>query len=817
MREIHAKNEQLDSQLKTMKILTEEIKVLKHENHQIKLIAGIKPGMASYVDPVLAKHVEEFTHKNSNAEEFSKACQTELVFKAENFTNVSPTLKNRTNQRNSTVQQQQASSPTSPQQQPVQARSRKSTIINPQDLASFRSKSNILDGNDSNSNAGGNKQPLARQRSSILLARQSSNDGNKSFGDTVREYAQSQNNENLNSKSETTSPVSRRFDSRRSTEIVNVTDNKRLNRRSSSLGYMLDSSKLTTIKQESELNEDTSRKLPPLKSRDNSLEKEKNLRNNSLKEESLEKIKSLQKQMDSIAELRDDLSRTDRLSSSRRPSDLTIVKDTRDAGCQVALLEDPLNVKFHLNDRPISAISHREKNADKQDTEFKMPTNYTHERAKAADFRGGPDNLSDIDQTHLLRSKDQTTAISRNVSVMHENDDNLRGSTQLKNQTNYNNPFSADTSPRNTQGPTPNSTFHILGNMQKMDQSFLRTRNDRFSTPQREFEESTFYEDSDQAMNHLKKYLYLRKITPPKEEKLIWIFEFIVMNFTHEKIGDLMETLKVVKARGSLNFQELYAKLLGLPKGGAHYQLNPISKGTEQGGMVVKPLAKEVERKDNKKGIEASELTIDAGKDNGLAIKGKDEGKGSRSKGKRNPLENVLLSEVAKVNLLARYGFSNDTTADGGSTERMFGGNDTSHIKEKHSIHTKNEDYIQRLYEHITQNVALREHFEEIVRNALAHAGRKKKEDAELYSEETLRKALENAEEFKRFYRRLMNDHLRCGANCPHLKKFYEKVKFDIQQAKKGLYSVPVSIIKEPVFSEKDMVTKAFLKKELGD
>ena len=105
----------------------------------------------------------------------------------------------------------------------------------------------------------------------------------------------------------------------------------------------------------------------------------------------------------------------------------------------------------------------------------------------------------------------------------------------------------------------------------------------------------------------------------------------------------------------------------------------------------------------------------------------------------------------------------------------------------------------------------------EIIRNSLNNQAEKGKGGGEIYSEQSLRRAFENPEEFKIFFRRALHDHSRCGSLCPHLKRFYEKVRFDIMRAKKGLISVPVSVIKEPVFNEKDILTGAIVRKKLAE
>mgnify|MGYP000911865458 CR=1 FL=1 len=60
---------------------------------------------------------------------------------------------------------------------------------------------------------------------------------------------------------------------------------------------------------------------------------------------------------------------------------------------------------------------------------------------------------------------------------------------------------------------------------------------------------------------------------------------------------------------------------------------------------------------------------------------------------------------------------------------------------------------------------------------------------------------IETFHSFKMYYQNMMEQHFRCGDKCVHLRRFFEKIKFDPKKTNTRVQmTVPVSIIKQPVF-----------------
>ena len=63
---------------------------------------------------------------------------------------------------------------------------------------------------------------------------------------------------------------------------------------------------------------------------------------------------------------------------------------------------------------------------------------------------------------------------------------------------------------------------------------------------------------------------------------------------------------------------------------------------------------------------------------------------------------------------------------------------------------------------------------------------------------------LENFQVFRKYFENTMEQHQnKCGDNCIHLQRFYEKLRFDpvVQVSNRRPMAIPVSVIKQPVFN----------------
>lgn len=103
----------------------------------------------------------------------------------------------------------------------------------------------------------------------------------------------------------------------------------------------------------------------------------------------------------------------------------------------------------------------------------------------------------------------------------------------------------------------------------------------------------------------------------------------------------------------------------------------------------------------------------------------------------------------------------------------------------------KDEETMLKLYDHINSNTALRQQLLSIMQ-----------ETVKISKIEVEQNVLENFQVFKEFFEDVMTGHSNCGANCMHLRRFYEKLRFDpIVPTNRKPMAIPVSVIKQPMFN----------------